>query len=203
MPFYIGDFSKPINPSHVIHLKHPSQAETLKDGDVVERWDHIFEWDSNCLKGSELEEWRSTGDPMCDEALESMFLTTSSSAGIDLLERLQSDAASSPGGPSQTLLETVSCPPPDDIAASPSEILRAQAFFLRHSVAIMRCLLHFSLAGGFARWGTPLVVCCLINFENLELIIVPESPGFSSRYPTWCHQEGTQTPLKWQTLLPQ
>lgn len=88
---------------------------------------------------------------MCDKALESMFLTTASSTGVDLLERLQSDAVSNPEGPSQVLLDDVSFSPPDDIAASPSEILEAQAFFLQHSVAIMECLLHFSLAGGFAR----------------------------------------------------
>ncbi|KAF8527100.1 hypothetical protein JB92DRAFT_2869085 [Gautieria morchelliformis] len=150
MPFYIGEFSKSVDLSHVIHLKDPLQTEWLRSGDVVERWDHIFEWDSNCLRSSELEGWRSTGDPMCDEALESMFSSTSSSTGVDLLERLQLDAASHPGGPSQALLDDVSRPPPDDIAASPSEILEAQAFFLQHSVAIMQCLMHFSLAGGFA-----------------------------------------------------
>jgi hypothetical protein len=151
MPFYVGEFSKPIDASRIIRLKDPLQAETLRNGDVVERWDQIFEWDSKCLKGSELEEWRSKGDPLCDEALQSMFSSASSSTGVDLLERLQSDAASDPGGPSQILLDNVSRSPPDDIAASPSELRQAQAFFLQHSVAIMQCLMHFSLAGGFSR----------------------------------------------------
>lgn len=166
MPFYIGEFSKPIVPSHIIHLKNPSQTETLKEGDVVERWDHIFEWDSDCLKGSELELWRSIGDPMCDAALESMFPTSSSSTGVDLLECLLSDAASNPEGPSQALLDDVSRSLPDDIVASISEISEAQTFFLQHSVAIMQCLMHFSLAGGFARWEMPQ---CDNFFEGLTL----------------------------------
>lgn len=151
MTFHVGEFSKPIDPSRIIHIKDPLHAETLQNGDVVERWDHIFEWDSDCLKGSKLEEWRSRGDALCDEALQSMFSSTASSTGVDLLDRLRSDAASVPGGASQILLDNVSRSPPDDIAASPSELREAQAFFLQHSVAIMQCLMHFSLAGGFAR----------------------------------------------------
>jgi len=80
-----------------------------------------------------------------------MFTNTSSSHGIDLLERLQADAALNPDGPSQALLEDVSKLPPEDIAAGPREIKEAQAFFLEHSVAILQSLLYFSLAGGFAR----------------------------------------------------
>ncbi|KAF8576419.1 hypothetical protein K439DRAFT_1418954 [Ramaria rubella] len=150
MPFYIGKFSEPLDSARIVHLQDPVETELLRDGDIVERWDHVFEWDSQCVKASRLEEWRAMGDPLCDAALRSMFTSASSSTGVDLLERLQSDAALNPEGPSQDLLDDVSLLPPNGIAATPLEIREAHTFFLQHSVAIMQCLMHFSLAGGFA-----------------------------------------------------
>jgi len=55
MPFYIGKCSKPIDQSTIIYLEDPAQTETLEIGDVVQTWDHVFEWDENCLKASDLE----------------------------------------------------------------------------------------------------------------------------------------------------
>ncbi|KIJ38929.1 hypothetical protein M422DRAFT_68961 [Sphaerobolus stellatus SS14] len=150
MVYYIGSFSHPINQQEIIHIQDPAQTESLRAGDVIERWDHVLEWDENCLKASQLEEWRGTGDPLCDEALKSMFPSSSSSVGIDLLKRLEEDAQTNPQGPSKAFLDHAMRLPPDDIAASKEEILLAQTFYLRHSVAIMQSLMHFSLAGGFA-----------------------------------------------------
>ncbi|KAF8508596.1 hypothetical protein BU17DRAFT_56670 [Hysterangium stoloniferum] len=149
-PYYIGGFSKPVDVSRIIHIKHPHDTETLQTGDIVERWDHVFEWDQHCIKASELEKWRMNGDPLCDAAIRAMFDSSSSSAGIDLLQRLHTNAAEDPHGPSQMFLDHVSRQPPDGVAATPEEIGTAQAFFLQHAMAIMEALLHFSLAGGFS-----------------------------------------------------
>jgi len=169
MLYHVGQLSRPVNYADIVHLKDPAETEFLQPGDVVERWDHMFQWDDHCLKASQLEKWRSLGDPLCDAALLSMFRTSSASAGVDLLQRLEEDAAANPFGPSQAFLDEVNRSPPEDIAASKEEIRTAQTFFLRHSVTIMQSLLHFSLAGGFARSVIP---CVLNSIPKLS----PSSP---------------------------
>ena len=95
-----------------------------------------------------------------------MFTNISSSHGIDLLERLQADAALDPDGPSQALLEDASRRPPEDIAASPRQIQEARAFFLDHSIAIIQCLMSFSLAGGFARQAPSFEAMPFLNMNR-------------------------------------
>jgi len=148
--YYIGSFSRPVHPSEMVHIKDASETEILRCGDIVEKWNHVFEWDEHCLKSSQLECWRTMGDPLCDEALKAMFHSSSASVGLDLLACLQTKAAAEPDGPCHALLAEVSRPPPSDIAATKEQIRLAHMFYLRHSVAIMQSLMHFSLSGGFA-----------------------------------------------------
>lgn len=55
MPFTVGHFSGPVNPTNIRHLRGPLDSEDFKSGDVVECWDHIWEWDDDCVPPSVLE----------------------------------------------------------------------------------------------------------------------------------------------------
>lgn len=96
--------------------------------------------------------WRTQGDPLCDAALQEIFSSPSSSVGHDLLSSLESFVSAHPGqGPARDFLEHVSQIPPAEIAITEDQVHIAQNFFLDHGIQIMQALLHYSLAGGFAR----------------------------------------------------
>lgn len=97
--------------------------------------------------------WRSLGDDSCDKALRDVFSGPSSSTGKDLLKTLeeQASARSDTSNAAQDFLDEMNRAPPAGILASEEEIVLAQNFFLDNSIQIMQALLHYSLAGGFAR----------------------------------------------------
>ena len=91
------------------------------------------------------------GDPSCDAAINAIF-RQSSSVGKDLLESLQDHARSGSGSDmAAVFLVEVSQVPPPGIRADAKDVLLARAFFLDYAIQIMQALLHYSLAGGFAR----------------------------------------------------
>ncbi|KAI0336605.1 hypothetical protein GY45DRAFT_1349875 [Cubamyces sp. BRFM 1775] len=104
--------------------------------------------------------WRDLADPLCDDALRQAFNSPSSSVGKDLLRSLEEHAAASSHKPKavQEFLDTVQQEPPPGLLASEEEVVLAQEFFLDNSIQIMQALLHYSLAGGFARQAVSYLV---------------------------------------------
>lgn len=95
--------------------------------------------------------WRSIGDISCDAAIEAIFWE-SSSTGKDLLESLQEHVKNrSDYDAAAEFLAEVSEVPPTGIRVNAKDVLLARTFFLDYSIQIMQALLHYSLAGGFAR----------------------------------------------------
>jgi hypothetical protein len=95
--------------------------------------------------------WRQIADSYCDEALRETFPSPSSSTGVDLLECIERQASQGPG-PARDFMDHVTSMPPEAVRASDAQILRGQAFFYTYSAPILAALMHFSLAGGFARF---------------------------------------------------
>lgn len=96
--------------------------------------------------------WRSMGDSLCDDALREVFRTSSSTVGKDLLATLEHYVAANPGnGPVHAFLRQVSQRPSAGIQVSAQEAQLAQELFLDNSIEFSQALLHYSLAGGFAR----------------------------------------------------
>ena len=86
-------------------------------------------------------------DPLADAAL-SAIMEHGRVEGMDLFASLSQHDSD----PRVQALLTSACNVPPDIAASPTQIMEAQAFFARHAVQISMALLYFSLAGGFASY---------------------------------------------------
>ncbi|CAE6493869.1 unnamed protein product [Rhizoctonia solani] len=147
--FVIGEISRPFRPEDIVEIHHSSQTEHVLPGTICSKWDHVFEWDDNCLKASTLEVWRHRSDSLCDEALLETFPTSSSSTGIDLLDAIERRAEQGPGA-ARNFIDHVKRMPPEGIRASDDQIRRGQAFFYTYSSPILAGLMHFSLAGGFA-----------------------------------------------------
>lgn len=98
--------------------------------------------------------WRSRGDPLCDEALETL-VKSPDAHGIDMLEELQrvvleEKISETRLGSATALWNSISIPPPPEIRATGEDIFLAQQFFAAHVAPITIALLHFSLGGGFA-----------------------------------------------------
>ncbi|KAJ1311231.1 hypothetical protein OPQ81_009731 [Rhizoctonia solani] len=147
--FVIDKISRPFRPEDIVEIHHSSQTEHLLAGTICSKWDHVFEWDENCVKASTLEEWRHHSDSLCDEALLETFPTSSSSTGVDLLDAIERRAEQGPGA-ARKFIEHINRMPPEGIKASDHQIRRGQAFFYTYSSPILAGLMHFSLAGGFA-----------------------------------------------------
>lgn len=91
------------------------------------------------------------GDPLCDEALQAVFPSSSSSVGKDLLASVEQFASDHPECLTvQAFLNEVIQLPPSDVKVHPDDVVLAQQVFLDNSIEIVQALLHFSLAGGFA-----------------------------------------------------
>ncbi|KAI0824901.1 hypothetical protein BC628DRAFT_1376486 [Trametes gibbosa] len=141
--------------NEVKHIRHSEETVNLRPGDIFETFDHICEWDEDCVSFEKCESWRGEGDPLCDAALRDVFDSASSSVGKELLSTLEEHSASEAV---QAFLNEVHQTPPAGILASDEEVALAQEFFLDNSIQIMQALLHYSLAGGFA---SPRIVATL------------------------------------------
>ncbi|GAC99180.1 hypothetical protein PHSY_006780 [Pseudozyma hubeiensis SY62] len=53
--------------------------DAVKHGDMIEAWDRITEWDSQCFHPHKLEQLRKVGDPLADDALDQLENTSADS----------------------------------------------------------------------------------------------------------------------------
>lgn len=53
--YYLGDFTQNPRRCDIQNIKNSNETEDLKTGQVVETWDHVFEWDEHCVRASVLE----------------------------------------------------------------------------------------------------------------------------------------------------
>lgn len=151
-------------------IYHSNQTRDLRTGDIVSVFgESLFDWDDYCVT-EDLSQmyvyrsllflsltrrgwrWRRQGDPLCDEALQAVFPSSSSSVGKDLLASVEQFASDHPECLTvQAFLNEVIQLPPSDVKVHPDDVVLAQQVFLDNSIEIVQALLHFSLAGGFAR----------------------------------------------------
>ncbi|KAM5541811.1 hypothetical protein V8D89_004540 [Ganoderma adspersum] len=152
MVFIIGD----VRPFHPSEVKHVSSFEDMKDianGDIVETFGHILEWDHDCVPIEVCESWRLMGDLACDGALREVFASPTASVGKDLLQAVQAHAAAmshEEAPATHAFLDEVLRKPPPGLAVSEEEVGLARQLFIDDSVQIMQAMLYFSLAGGLA-----------------------------------------------------
>ncbi|KZT01853.1 uncharacterized protein LAESUDRAFT_730745 [Laetiporus sulphureus 93-53] len=133
------------------HINHSGDTRTLSSGEVVKIFDYVLTWDDDCVGEDLSRNWRNLGDPLCDDALETVFLTSSSSVGKDLLATLERFTAENPEDePVHRFLEEVRQVPPPAVRVNERDVRLAQQLFLDNSIEIVQALLHYSLAGGFA-----------------------------------------------------
>ncbi|KAI0371402.1 hypothetical protein BV20DRAFT_203668 [Pilatotrama ljubarskyi] len=178
MHFQIGEV-RAHNDSEVRHIRHSEETRTLRPGDIVETFGHVFEWDQDCVPIELCESWRGVGDPLCDDALRQAFAGPSSSVGKDLLQTLEqrADIQDDQSEAIRTFVDEIHQAPPSGIMATEEEVALAQAFFLDNSIQIMQALLHYSLAGGFA---SPRIVRTLAAVSYLVPHVRREDEGSSS-----------------------
>ncbi|KAI0360337.1 hypothetical protein OH77DRAFT_674257 [Trametes cingulata] len=179
MHFQIGDV-RPHEESEIKHIRHSEETRTLRPGDIVETFGHVFEWDADCVPIELCERWRNEGDTLCDNALREVFSSPSSSVGKDLLRALE-ERANSRDGQCEAIsafIDEVHQAPPAGLLASEEEAVLAQEFFLDNSIQIMQALLHYSLAGGFA---SPRIVRTLEAVSYLVPHVRRDDAGKSSR----------------------
>ncbi|KAL7283948.1 hypothetical protein ACG7TL_001220 [Trametes sanguinea] len=143
---------RPHNESEIKHIESSDDTRTLQTGDIVETFDHVIEWDADCVSIEQCASWRSLSDDTCDAALREAFDGPSSTVGKDLLRSLEnlSQESGMTQGAVQRFLDQVNAEPPEILRVSEEEVTVAQEFFLDNSIQIMQALLHYSLAGGFA-----------------------------------------------------
>ena len=98
--------------------------------------------------------WRLESDVFCDDALLEMFPSEqrAKSSGVDLFEVLETTATTNPSGSAAKMLSVVKGSLPLELRCSIDDITRGGRFFVEYSSGIMQSLMHFSLAGGFARY---------------------------------------------------
>uniref|UniRef100_V5E3X5 ER-bound oxygenase mpaB/mpaB'/Rubber oxygenase catalytic domain-containing protein n=2 Tax=Kalmanozyma brasiliensis (strain GHG001) TaxID=1365824 RepID=V5E3X5_KALBG len=75
-------------------LRHEKEIEwdeldAVKDGDMIEAWDRIAEWDQQCLHPLKLQELRNVGDTLADNALDHVE-STESQVKLGLTDKLRS-----------------------------------------------------------------------------------------------------------------
>ncbi|CDR88604.1 uncharacterized protein SPSC_04431 [Sporisorium scitamineum] len=84
-------------------LRHGKQIDwdrdnAVKDGDMIEAWDRIVEWDQRCLHPHKLGKLRRIGDPLADRALEQLESSVAvaaqpKTASTDALRRIYDQAS--------------------------------------------------------------------------------------------------------------
>ncbi|KAI0919855.1 hypothetical protein AcV5_001813 [Taiwanofungus camphoratus] len=150
MSIFVGNV-RAADPSDIKHIARSREARELRNGDLIQIFDYILEWDDDCVSEDLSQMWRTMGDPLCDNALHTVFPSSSSSVGKELLACLESFSAQHPDSESvRVFLDEVSQDPPPGLGVTAEQVALAREFFLDNSLQIVQALLHFSLAGGFA-----------------------------------------------------
>ncbi|KAI0062813.1 hypothetical protein BV25DRAFT_623323 [Artomyces pyxidatus] len=155
----------------IIRAQQSEDTIHLRNGDLIEVWGNIIEWDDDCVTLEMSESWRHEGDPLCDAAVDLLWPNLFTGAGADLLAVLEAHVAEHPVvDAAHVFLKAVSQRPPEDICATESDIRTACEFHLDHILQISQALMYFSLVGGFA---SPRIVQTLHSVSYL----VSQSPG--------------------------
>lgn len=149
--FYLDPSVLQISPAEFKEAQNAVDSNTYRDGDVVEAWDHVFRWNSDCVPLRKWEEWRFEGDEVADAALPFIMNSAGESGGTDLLSRLESAATMKDPEPAVTALwQHLHADVYDIMDTSKEQIERGQAVFYRYAPQILASLLHFSLSSGFS-----------------------------------------------------
>ena len=176
MVFIVGDV-RPFHPSEVKHVSSFEDMKGIANGDIVETFGHILEWDRDCVPIEVCERlasphlnrqlyrsltltarhsWRLMGDPACDGALREVFASPTASVGKDLLQAVRAHAAATSheeAPATHAFMDEVLRRPPPGLAVSEEEACLARQLFIDDSIQIMQAMLYFSLAGGLARFA--------------------------------------------------
>ncbi|KAI0031601.1 hypothetical protein K488DRAFT_9880, partial [Vararia minispora EC-137] len=124
----------------------------LKEGDTIQVWNRVLEWDGDCVTAAMADRWSRESDPLCDAALDALFPKGTSSIGTNLFNTLEEHARVAPvDDPARVFFEALLQNPPPELCASPQDVTIASDFFLENSAQIGQGLSFFGLAGGFAR----------------------------------------------------
>ncbi|KAH8827349.1 hypothetical protein DL96DRAFT_1606406 [Flagelloscypha sp. PMI_526] len=168
--FYHDDNAKRAPEDLVKHIStpHDLQLKEVRVGDVVHALGNRFTWSNDCVPAEVCADWRSRGDPLCDEALREMFSSgIAGPAGKDLYDFLETYVAAKKhdaNSPSVKFWNHIHDLPPAGAQVTDDETLVAQRFYLDCSLQITQGLLYYTLAGGFA---SPRIVRTLRSISYL------------------------------------
>ena len=138
--------------SQHIQAKKTSESDTFKNGDVVEAWDSVFRWNSDCVPLHTWEEWREMGDELADAALPIITGPAGQGGGTDMLARLEAAVKQEKPDPAVVRFwESLNFGgPKQELWPDAEQILRGQAVYYRYAPQISSGFLHYSLSGGFS-----------------------------------------------------
>lgn len=148
---YIDKYLSGYPSSKIKRTRSALDSDSYVDGDIVEIWDHVFRWDSDCVPESVMSLWQHKSDDLADNALPVLRGSAGDEGGTDLLARLRVAAEKSGAAPEVTALwHQVNRIDRTVFAYDRDQIKRGQAVFWRYAPQFLASLLHFSLAGGFS-----------------------------------------------------
>ncbi|TBU29454.1 hypothetical protein BD311DRAFT_720643 [Dichomitus squalens] len=198
MVFIIGH-PRPFRWSEVKHITSYEDMKSTAYEGLVETFGHVFEWDEDCVPAELCQRWRETGDPVCDDALREVFASPSASVGQDLLDAVQdyAEATSREEAPAtHAFLDEVLHNPPEGLSATDDEVAVARQFFIDDSVQIIQALLHYSLAGGLARFVRyPSALLSILIVVSLQSPRIVRTLGAVSYLVPHTKKTGSELPL--------
>ena len=149
--FFIDPELRNVAPSRFKDIQSAAESDKFVDGDVVEAWDHVFCWNSNCVPMSKWREWRDEGDKLADAALPVIAGPAGNGGGTDLLARLEAAVKSEDPDPKvMAFWSALHAGPPQNLWPDDAQIMRGQAVFWRYAPQMLSALLHYSLSAGFS-----------------------------------------------------
>ncbi|KAJ9109251.1 hypothetical protein QFC21_000580 [Naganishia friedmannii] len=148
--------SNPIDPHlpphyEPVRIYRPEDMNDLEDGDVVQAWDYLFQWDKHCRTAAQLENslipkrWRQIPDPLMDDYLATVPSETFNPSHDQLQLLLASETPEA-----KALLASITAQPPIGVRASDEHIRLAQECFYRFAGGILLGTFYVSLVGGFS-----------------------------------------------------
>ena len=130
--------------SQIKQARTANDSDSYKPGDIVEAWDHVFRWDSNCVPNSKEVEWRFRGDRLADAALPAILGSGGEAQGsTDLLVRLEA-AANNPSSSKSVEVSAfwrqLHCIDETEFRYDRAQIARGQAVFYRYAPHMLASL---------------------------------------------------------------
>ncbi|KAJ9125597.1 hypothetical protein QFC22_000559 [Naganishia vaughanmartiniae] len=142
--------SNPIDPHlpphyEPVRIYRPEDMNDLENGDVVQAWDYLFQWDKHCRTAAQLETWRQIPDSLMDEYLATVSPEKFNPSHDQLQLLLTSETPEA-----NALLASITAQPPIGVRATDEEIRLAQECFYRFAGGILLGTFYVSLVGGFS-----------------------------------------------------